>query len=277
MIEWDLIDHVDTSLSATDQMRADVELMEGVDAGAAPALRLYTWARPALSLGRFQPESDVDRAACRARRVEVVRRPTGGRALLHGGDLTYAVAVRRPSGPEGSVDAVYRFLARGLIAGLAQIGVTAEVARHAGGAGPVCFAGQEGADLRVGRRKLCGSAQVHRGRAVLQHGSILLRRLSFDETDLLAGDHDRVQLRLVTATLAELGAPSVPRAVADAVVAGFEAALDVRFTSRAMATAPTVGRPRVETPEVPSTSCAARAAATRTSAAPTTARRAAPC
>ena len=72
----------------------------------------------------------------------------------------------------------------GLIAGLARLGVEAAVARHDGPAGPVCFAGQQGADLRVGDRKLCGSAQVRRAGAVLQHGSMLLERLPFDETDL---------------------------------------------------------------------------------------------
>ena len=115
----------------------------------------------------------------------VVRRPTGGQGLLHGGDLTYAVAMALPPGPDGGVDAVYRRLAGGLIAGLARLGVAAAVARHDGPAGPVCFAGQQGADLRVGDRKLCGSAQVRRDGAVLQHGSILLDRLAFDETDLL--------------------------------------------------------------------------------------------
>ena len=95
--------------------------------------------------------------------VEVVRRPTGGRALLHGADLTYAVALPRPDGPAGHVDAVYRTIAAGLIAGLAGLGVTASVGEERGPAGPVCFAAAQGADLRVGNRKLCGSAQVQRG------------------------------------------------------------------------------------------------------------------
>ena len=160
--------------------------------------------------------------------VEVVRRPTGGRALLHGGDLTYAVAL--PAGPAANVDATYAYLAGGLRAGLARLGVTAEIARHEGPAGAVCMATQQGADLRVGDRKVCGSAQVQRGAGVLQHGSILLDRLAFDETDLVVGEHDRAALQAATVTLAELGAAHAPRVVADAVLEGFVAALDLDFT-----------------------------------------------
>ncbi len=183
--EWRLVDDLDRGLDGAGQMAADRALLASVAAGAAPALRLYRWTPPALSLGRFQPDDDVDTAACARWGVEVVRRPTGGKGLLHGGDLTYAVAMPRPEGADGGVDAVYELLAGALIDGLARLGVEAAVARHDGPMGPVCFAAQQGADLRVGERKLCGSAQVRQAGAVLQHGSILLERLAFDETDLL--------------------------------------------------------------------------------------------
>jgi lipoate-protein ligase A len=187
----------------------------------------------------------VDGAACDRLGVEVVRRPTGGRGLLHGADLTYAVAMPRPTGPDGGVDAVYRRLAGALIDGLQRLGVTAAVARHDGPSGPVCFAGQQGADLRVGERKLCGSAQVRRAGAVLQHGSILLDRLPFDETDLLVlrpgaptlTRVTRARLRTATVTLAELGATTDPYAVAHALVEGFRSTLDLDFTARVGSTA----------------------------------------
>ena len=197
--------------------------------GARPALRLYRWRRPALSLGRFQDEADVDAGACARLGVDVVRRPTGGRALLHGGDLTYAVVTTRPPGHPAGVDEVYAWLASALIAGLARLGIDAAVARNDGPPGPVCFAGQQGADLRVGDRKVCGSAQLHRDGAVLQHGSILLTRLPFDETDLLVGDHDRARLRRVTVTLAELGVTDDVRTVAQALVDGFCDALEIQL------------------------------------------------
>jgi lipoate-protein ligase A len=216
-------------------MAADLALLDSVAAGAPPVLRLYTWAPPALSLGRFQAADDVDHAACARLGVEVVRRPTGGRALLHGGDLTYAVAVMRPPGPPGSVDAVYSWLSRGIVAGLARIGVEATTARRDGPAGPACFAGQQGADLRVGERKLCGSAQVRRGAVVLQHGSIRCRPLPFDETDLLCFG-SRAARREAARALADasvdlhgLGVVSEPHAVAAAVIEGFGEALDLDF------------------------------------------------
>jgi lipoyl(octanoyl) transferase len=166
--------------------------------------------------------------------VEVVRRPTGGRALLHGADLTYAVAMSRPPGARGSVEAVYLLLAHALIAGLSRLGVGATVARSDGPPGPVCFATQQGADLRVGERKLCGSAQVHRDGVVLQHGALLLDRLPFDETDLLRGtqEHEgRARLRATTVTMRELGAPIDAHKVAHALADGFAHALQLRWTS----------------------------------------------
>jgi lipoate-protein ligase A len=216
-------------------MAADEALLDAVAAGASPpALRCYRWAPPALSLGRFQPDDDVDLDACARLGVDVVRRPTGGQGLLHGGDLTYAVVMPLPAGSAGGVDAVYRWIADALIAGLARVGVAAAVARHDGPAGPVCFAGQQGADLRVGDRKVCGSAQVRRERAVLQHGSILLTRLPFDETDVLLARRGapavtRERLRDATVTLDELGAPSDPHRVAQALVEGFAAVHGLTF------------------------------------------------
>jgi lipoate-protein ligase A len=236
METWRLIDDLDQPHDAAGQMAADVALLESVIAGAPSALRFYRWDPPALSFGRFQPDTDVDVAACADRGVEVVRRPTGGRALLHGGDLTYAVAIPRPTGEHGTVDAIYHRIAAGLIAGLARLGIAAAVARHEGPAGPVCLATQQGADLRVGDRKVCGSAQVHREGGVLQHGSVLLRRLPFDETDLLAGEHDRSRLRSATVTLEELGASTDPGQIAAALAEGFRETLDVEFTSSPAAT-----------------------------------------
>ncbi|MEX1146172.1 MAG: biotin/lipoate A/B protein ligase family protein [Acidimicrobiia bacterium] len=223
-----MIDDIGSDAS-TDHMRTDVELLEQVVADGQPALRLYTWSEPTLSLGRFQDRADVDEAACEELGVRIVRRPTGGAALLHGADLTYSVSLSLPSGADGGVRAVYDVIARALIAGLELIGVTAAIARNDGPPGAVCFAGQQGADLRVGDRKVCGSAQVRRDGAVLQHGSILLRRLEIDECDVVRTDCDHDALLRATVTLEELAAPSDPRSVADAIVKGFARSLPVSF------------------------------------------------
>ena len=122
-------------------------------------------------------------------------------------------------------------LACGLIGGLARVGAHAAVAHPDGPAGPACFAGQQGADLRVGDRKVCGSAQVWRGDAVLQHGSILLHRLSYDETDVLVAAGGRDALRAATVTLEELGVEFEARRVAEALITGFTDALGCTFDS----------------------------------------------
>ncbi len=226
---WRLIEEVGTARDTHEHMDADVELLDAVAGGAAPALRLYTWAQPTLSIGRFQDEGDVDASACERLGVRVVRRPTGGAALLHGADLTYAVAMPLPAGRDGGVQEVYDLIAGALIAGLERIGVHAAVARHDGPPGAVCFAGQQGADLRVANQKVCGSAQVRQRGTVLQHGSILMGRLPMDETDLVSARCDRSQLRDATVTLEELGAPSDPCVVADAIVAGFTQAMGLNL------------------------------------------------
>jgi lipoate-protein ligase A len=226
---WRLFDEVGAPRTAAEQMLTDLALLDRVEQGGAPALRLYTWSCPALSLGHFQPESDVDRAACTRYGVDVVRRPTGGAALLHGSDVTYAVAMPRVGGRAGSVASIYETLACALIEGLGRLGVAAEIAHHDGAAGAVCFSAHRGADLRAGGRKLCGSAQLRRSDAVLQHGSILLHRLPFDEIDLVNGEHDRDALRRTTVTLEELAVVREPRLVADALIAGFTAALGITF------------------------------------------------
>lgn len=210
-------------------MAADEALLDAVREGGPPTLRLYTWCRPALTLGRFQPDRDVDLHACSRHGVEIVRRPTGGRALLHGADLTYAIAMRAPLEP---VLVTYRRLAAALIEGLARLEVQAVVTEHHERAGAACFGALAGADLAVRGRKLCGSAQARRGAAVLQHGAVLLRRLDLDESDLLRGAR-RDELRTRTVTMEELGAEHDPRTVAAALVEGFATALDLDFTSRA--------------------------------------------
>ena len=153
-------------------MAVDEALLEaGIRRGGDDALvRFYRWERPALSVGAKQDvPADVLRR-CTAAGVEVVRRPTGGGAVLHKGDLTYAVV-----GPERGLGVlgIYRWVAEALVAGFAALGLAAAVVEHGGSGRPLaCFALPTGADLEIGGRKACGSAQVRRGGWFLQHGSI---------------------------------------------------------------------------------------------------------
>src|SRR5512142_460873 len=103
----------------------------------APTLRFYAWAPPCVSLGRNQPLEAVDAARCAARGYAIVRRPTGGRAILHTDELTYSIAA-----PDdhplmaGMVLDAYLRISHGLVAGLRRLGIEAEEAPGSSRAGP---------------------------------------------------------------------------------------------------------------------------------------------
>ena len=144
--------------------------------GGRPTIRLYGFRPPTLSIGRFQPVSDVLRERLREEDVGLIRRPTGGRAVLHAAEVTYAVAFGtahlRPFGKR----AVYRFVGDLLLAALTELGVACRrnPAQIGDAADPDCF-GAVGEYEVVGRfGKLVGSAQMVTRHGVLQHGSIPL-------------------------------------------------------------------------------------------------------
>ncbi len=206
-----------------------------------PTLRLYRWDRPAVSVGYAQQRTGpVDLEACARAGLTVVRRPTGGRAVLHGGDVTYAVAVpRRGRWADASVAATCRLMHEAVVAGLRRLGVPAEVAGprppRTGAGGALCFAAVSPHEITVGGRKLVGSAQRRLRRAILQHGSIpltadraLLAALVPDDT----GEGARA-LEGAMVSLAEiLGAPPDPEAVQAALAAGFAQAFGIRFVAQ---------------------------------------------
>ncbi|MGE5528312.1 MAG: biotin/lipoate A/B protein ligase family protein [Patescibacteria group bacterium] len=142
-----------------------------------PTLRFYTWTPPAVSLGRYQDaEAELDRRACRELGFGAVKRPTGGRAVLHLGDLTYAVAAGEADGVPAGVLPSYLHFSRGLVAGLARLGITAELhtpASRASGS-PSCFSSPSWYELTVAGKKVAGSAQRREGPNVLQHGAVMI-------------------------------------------------------------------------------------------------------
>lgn len=161
-------------------------------------LRLYRWSPHCLSFGRHEPAlRRYDRARIEARGLDVVRRPTGGRAVWHAEELTYAVAA--PAEPFGGLRQAYEEIHRMLLAALRLLGVAAELA-PARRAAPVdagaCFASSAGGEITLGGRKLVGSAQLREGAGLLQHGSLLL-----------AGRQDTVQELTRGAPPADLALP----------------------------------------------------------------------
>jgi lipoate-protein ligase A len=168
-----------------ENMAVDEAMFEAHAAGeCSPTLRVYGWRPRAVSLGRFQrAESSVDLEACRRLGVDVVRRPTGGRAILHTEqEVTFSVVVSgKRLGTTGVMDS-YRALAGGIVAGLRRLGAEARLvertgsgARPGGAQDPACFAVKARCDLAVGSSKLVGSAQVQRDGFILQQNSLPLR------------------------------------------------------------------------------------------------------
>lgn len=160
-------------------MARDEACLQVIRAGVPRGyLRLYSWARPTLSLGYAQPAGRaVDQEYCRAHGIDVVRRVTGGRAVLHHREYTYAVALPYDALPDGGTLArCYGLLAQALAGALVSLGIPAE--RGAGGKrvgkGQVCFASTARDEIRLHGKKLVGSAQRRGAAGFLQHGSILL-------------------------------------------------------------------------------------------------------
>jgi lipoyl(octanoyl) transferase len=158
-----------------EHMAVDHALLRAARGGAA-VLRLYCWNPPCLSLGRNEPALErYDREAIDTLGLATVRRPTGGRAVWHAAEVTYAVA--GPADLFGSLPATYRAIHDILATALRTLGVDAALAPHTGALSPgagACFASPAGGEVIVGGRKLVGSAQVRDGGAFLQHGAILL-------------------------------------------------------------------------------------------------------
>jgi lipoyl(octanoyl) transferase len=193
--DWRLL--IDPPASGAWNMAVDEALLEGVAAGRSPStLRFYTWSPACLSLGYFQSFDVVDVDGCRARGVDIVRRPTGGRAILHDNELTYSVTLPASVlGHDAGIVPSYHRLSLALQAGLQDLGVPATLAPATAtqGAehGPICFDRPSAHEILLGGRKLVGSAQVRRGGGLLQHGSMviepridaLLGCLRIDEAD----------------------------------------------------------------------------------------------
>jgi lipoyl(octanoyl) transferase len=196
-------------------MAVDEAILEAVGSGQAlPTLRLYAWAPPCISLGYAQPVADVSLEALRTHGWDMVRRLTGGRAILHTDEITYSVC-----GPldeprlAGGVLESYRRLAGALLRTLELLDLPAQalekpaVPTQPGPQNPVCFEVPSNYEITVGGRKLLGSAQARRKEGVLQHGSLplvgdltrILQALQFPNPQAQAVAAQRLVERAVTA------------------------------------------------------------------------------
>ncbi|MFZ2956126.1 MAG: lipoate--protein ligase family protein [Candidatus Ozemobacteraceae bacterium] len=141
-----------------------------------PTLRLYQWNPPALSLGHFQRCHGFDLDACHRRGFDIVKRPSGGKAVLHLEDLTYAVIAGVDDGIPSTVRAAYALICQGLLAAFRLLKIEASISfesRSFAGS-DLCFLRDGAGAIACGNKKFVGSAQTWRSSSMLQHGAILL-------------------------------------------------------------------------------------------------------
>jgi lipoyl(octanoyl) transferase len=231
---WRLL--ITPPLPAASNMALDHALLESYAATHRPALRFYRWHPAAVSIGVGQRiERDVDRAACVARGIDVVRRITGGRAILHAAEITYSLVIA-PDHPLLATSRVvesYRSISAALCAGLRRLGLDPEWKAHAraGTSSAACFDQPADYEITVGGRKLVGSAQARQYGALLQHGSLPLHA----DTETLAAVL-RLPPDLTASVLAQrmialdeaLGFTPTFDTIVAALVAGFEHAWGIR-------------------------------------------------
>jgi lipoate-protein ligase A len=230
-------------------MAIDQDLLERAAESSIPTLRLYRWNPPCLSFGRNEPASQCyDRAQVERLGIDVVRRPTGGRAVWHEHEVTYAVAA--PIDAFASLRGAYRAIHETLAAALRSLGADVVLApdrrltrppldptaassdRHGS-----CFSTSVGGEILAGGRKLVGSAQVRRGDALLQHGSILLEG---SQEMLRAVGRLPSDIGGATTLSQVLGRPVTFAEVANAVVMAFADRLTAASSDRRITRPPSV-------------------------------------
>ncbi len=198
-------------------MALDEALLERVAGGAETAyLRTYGWTTPTLSLGYFQRLAEV-RADARFQNAPLVRRLTGGGAIWHHHEVTYALVINANHPLVHPRAGLYYAVHAAIIAALAEGGIRAARRGGAGRSSPgnqdrplLCFKGEDPEDIVINGAKIVGSSQRRRGGAVLQHGSLLLAHSSrtpeligicdmADESTALHAWSDRLLSRIPTA------------------------------------------------------------------------------
>jgi lipoate-protein ligase A len=212
-----------------------------------PTLRLYSWSPACLSLGYAQPISQVDLVRLHANKWDLVRRPTGGRAILHVDELTYSVAAPsdHPCFTRGVLES-YRYLSQGLVRALQILNLEFEIQPEVRLSNDqreqaICFELPSSYEITSKGKKLIGSAQVRRRGGVLQHGSLPLsgditricQVLSYPDEE--GRRMAATRLRHRATTLEEsLGHAIQWQEVADAIVAGFKQTLNIDFKKQSL-------------------------------------------
>ena len=202
-----------------------------------PTLRFYQWLPPAISIGYFQKPETVNLSLCSSLGIDVVRRPTGGRAVLHQNELTYSLIAGLKEGIPSSLPEAYGLICQGLLAGFRMIGIEAQMGQEklTGSPPDICFLRSSISDIVCQGKKFVGSAQMWSGSSLLQHGSILLEpqketwanlmRLNPDSQEKL---YSKLESR-TTSLIELLGYGIETDRIRDAIIEGMASILGVTF------------------------------------------------
>lgn len=199
---------------------------EALLAEGTPAVRLYGWRPACVSLGRAQTESDVDLDAVREMGLDVVRRATGGGAILHAEDeVTYAVVLPLDhAGLPRDISGSFGFLSAGVVHALRALGLPAEVESVPDNTREtLCYVRRQGTNVMVRGRKVSGGAQRRTDRAVLQHGTVIVSQDAARMGRLFRTDEATIRARVTS--LADEGVSVSREKLVEALVRGFEATL----------------------------------------------------
>jgi len=224
-------------------MAVDEAILEATASALQPTtLRLYAWNPNCLSLGQSQTISDGDETRLQTLGWGLVRRPTGGKAILHADELTYCICASKDDDhTAGSVLESYRHLSQGLIAALKNLGLAVnsepqKTASERDNSNPICFEVPSDYEIKLDNKKIIGSAQARKVNGVLQHGAIPLYGDISRITQVLAFEDDEkrnqaaVQLRARATNLAAASTNKITwKQAAQAVVCGFGNALGVEI------------------------------------------------
>ena len=241
METWRYLPFADSS--AFENMATDEALLR--HAGAAPpvpTLRFFGWDPPAVSLGYFQDAmKEVNLPYCREHGIDVVRRPTGGKAVFHDREVTYALVAgeNHPLFPRGILG-TYQVISSAILRAFSKLGVEAEMAAdgrsHApDGLAAFCFSVPSRYELLVKGRKICGSAQTRSKGVFLQHGSILVDFDPARTAAVLVSPGKRVEQKIremeraVTSLRSHLKERISPLGLTRVLLEGFEEVFHVRI------------------------------------------------
>ena len=220
-------------------MALDEALFQSYLQGSSlPTLRFYGWDPPTVSLGYFQnAEREIELANIHTRGFGLVRRNTGGRAVLHDRELTYSVIAGAKAGLPDSLTESYLYISRALVAAFRNFGIQAELHQGASiknSSGGACFDAPSWYELTVEQRKLVGSAQLRQKDGFLQHGSILLEFIVADLTAVIkAGNLSEVEFRSIleerVTSFKNLGVKVSIAELEAAIIAGFNNLYQIDF------------------------------------------------